>query len=80
MTFPIDSTASVPTPWYRQASKRVAAVATTGAACVSIISFLYSFGIVGRSEAHQTIGNLGVAWVGVRCDDHRQGWGDPRRH
>ena len=66
MTSPIDSTASAPTPWYRQASKRVAAVATTGAACVSIISFLYSFGIVGKSEAHQTIGNLGVAWVGVR--------------
>src|SRR4051812_29956739 len=57
---------SAPTPWYRQASKVVAAVATTGAACASIFSFLYSYGIVGKSEAHQTIGNLGVAWVGVR--------------
>ncbi|HKH91504.1 MAG TPA: Ig-like domain-containing protein [Gemmatimonadaceae bacterium] len=66
MTSPIHATASVPTPWYRQATKVVAAVATTGAACVSIISFLYSFGVVGKSEAHQTIGNLGVAWVGVR--------------
>jgi hypothetical protein len=54
------------TPWYRQATKLVAAGATTGAACVSIISFLYSFGVVGKSESHQTIGNLGVAWVGVR--------------
>ena len=66
MTSPIHSAAPAATPWYRQASKLVAAVATTGAACVSIFSFLYSFGIVGKSEAHQTIGNLGVAWVGVR--------------
>ena len=66
MTSPIDSAAPTATPWYRQASKVVAAVASTGAACVSIVSFLYSFGVVGKSEAHRTIGNLGVAWVGVR--------------
>jgi hypothetical protein len=57
---------SATTPWYRQASKLVAAVATTGAACASIFSFLYSYGVIGKSEAHQTVGNLGVAWVGVR--------------
>jgi hypothetical protein len=57
---------STVTPWYRQASKLVTAVASTGAACVSIFSFLYSYGILGKSEAHQTVGNLGVAWVGVR--------------
>ena len=66
MTIPVHSTASAPTPWYRQATKLVAAVATTGAASVSIFSFLYSFGVVGKSESHQTIGSLGVAWVGVR--------------
>jgi hypothetical protein len=66
MPSPIQSAASAATPWYRQATKLVAAGATTGAACVSIISFLYSFGVVGKSESHQTIGNLGVAWVGVR--------------
>ena len=66
MTSSVHSTASAPTPWYRQATKLVAAGATTGAACVSIISFLYSFGVVGKSESHQTIGNLGAAWVGVR--------------
>jgi hypothetical protein len=54
------------TPWYRQASKLVTAGASTGAACVSIFSFLYSFGIVGKSESHRTVGNLGVAWLGVR--------------
>src|SRR4051794_29661049 len=60
------STDSATTPWYRQASKLVVAAATTGAACVSIFTFLFSYGIIGKSEAHQTIGNLGVAWVGVR--------------
>jgi len=63
MTPPINPAA---TPWYRQASKLVTAVASTGAACVSIFTFLYSYGILGKSEAHQTVGNLGVAWVGVR--------------
>jgi hypothetical protein len=66
MTSPIDSTTRVVLPWYRQASKVVAAVATTGAACVSIFTFLFSYGILGKSESHQTVGNLGVAWVGVR--------------
>src|SRR5690242_20515434 len=56
----------VATPWYRQVSKVVTAIATTGAACVSIFTFLYSYGVLGKSEAHQTVGNLGVAWVGVR--------------
>ena len=66
MTPPAGSTTSSPTPWYRQASKLVTAGASTGAACVSIFSFLYSFGILGKSESHRTIGNLGVAWLGVR--------------
>jgi hypothetical protein len=57
---------AVATPWYRQVSKVVAAIATTGAACVSIFTFLYTYGVLGKSEAHQTVGNLGVAWVGVR--------------
>jgi hypothetical protein len=60
------SVAPTVTPWYRQASKLVTAGASTGAACVSIFSFLYSFGILGKSESHRTIGNLGVAWLGVR--------------
>ena len=66
MTSLLKSAPPAATPWYRQASKVVTAVASTGAACVSIVSFLYSFGIVGKSEAHRTIGALGVAWVGVR--------------
>jgi hypothetical protein len=48
--------------WYH-AGKGVAVAASTGAALVSIISALYSYGILGESESHQSIGNLGAAWV-----------------
>ena len=53
-------------PIIRHTGKLVTAAASTGAALVSIFSFLYSYGVIGRSESHQTIGNLGAAWVGVR--------------
>ena len=53
-------------PWFNNAGKVVAAAASTGAALVSVISFLFSYGVLGRSESHQTIGNLGAAWVGLR--------------
>ena len=43
--------------------KGVAVIASTGAALVSVISFLYSYGVIGEPEAHQSIGNLGAAWV-----------------
>ena len=54
-----------PLPRVRNAGKLVAAAASTGAAVVSILSFLYSYGVIGESESHKTIGTLGVAWVGV---------------
>lgn len=43
--------------------KVVAVAASTGAAIVSIISALYSYGMVGDPEAHQSFGNFGAAWV-----------------
>jgi hypothetical protein len=52
-------------PWYRNASKLVTAAASTGAALVSIFSFLYSFGVIGEPESHKTVGNFGAAWLGV---------------
>src|SRR5918999_4159256 len=52
-------------PWYRSASKLVTAIASTGAALVSIFSFLYSFGIVGEPESHKTVGTFGASWLGV---------------
>jgi adhesin/invasin len=53
-------------PLIHNAGKLVAMAASTGAALVSIISFLYSYGVIGKSDSHQTIGNLGAAWVGLR--------------
>lgn len=37
--------------------------ASTGAALISIITALFSYGLLGKSESHQSIGNLGAAWV-----------------
>lgn len=53
-------------PIIHNAGKLIAMAASTGAALVSIISFLYSYGVIGKSESHQTIGNLGATWVGLR--------------
>lgn len=44
----------------------VAAIASTGAAVVSLVSALYTYGVIGRAESHQSIGNFGAAWIGVR--------------
>src|ERR687893_1394721 len=52
-------------PWSRSASKLVRAIASTGAALVSIFSFLYSFGVIGEPESHKTVGSFGAAWLGV---------------
>lgn len=58
--------ASSTLPWYRQAPKVVAAAASTCAATVSVLSFLYSFGIVGKGATRNGVGSLGVAWVGLQ--------------
>src|SRR5215210_5483362 len=52
--------------WFRHAGKVMAVAASSGAALVSIFSALYSYGVIGSSESHQSIGNLGAAWVGLR--------------
>ncbi len=62
----VPSDAVRPGPWYTHIWKLVAAVASTGAALVSIFGALHSFGLIGHSDAHETIGNLGVTWVGIR--------------
>src|SRR5687768_69641 len=48
---------------FHGAGKIIAVVASTGAAIASIIATLYSYGMVGETEAHQSIGNIGAAWV-----------------
>jgi hypothetical protein len=52
--------------WFRLAWKSIALAASTGAALVTVFSALYSYGVVGKAESHQSIGNLGAAWVGLR--------------
>ena len=57
---------STPTSLFRQALKIIAVAASTGAALVTVFKALYSFGVIGEPESHETIGNLGAAWVGVK--------------
>jgi len=52
--------------WFKHAGKLVTIAASSGAALVSIFTALYSYGIIGSSESHQSIGNMGAAWVGLR--------------
>jgi hypothetical protein len=52
--------------WLRHVSRGVAVIASTGAALVSIVTALYSYGVIGNKESHQTIGNYGAAWVRLR--------------
>src|SRR3954467_10219245 len=49
--------------WVQHIGKSVAVLASTGAALVSIITALFSYGFLGKSESHQSIGNYGAAWV-----------------
>src|SRR2546423_14675251 len=54
------------TAWVKHTAKLVAVTASSGAALVSIFTALYSYGVIGQSESHQSIGNIGAAWVGLR--------------
>jgi hypothetical protein len=60
------ATAAKKSMWFRHVGKAVTLAASSGAALVSIFTALYSYGIIGHSESHQSIGNLGAAWVGLR--------------
>ncbi|MCY7380403.1 MAG: Ig-like domain-containing protein [Gemmatimonadaceae bacterium] len=50
----------------QKVGKIVALGASTGAALVTVVSALYSYGVIGKAESHNSIGNIGAAWVGVR--------------
>jgi hypothetical protein len=52
--------------WIKHMAKVVAVAASSGAALVSIFTALYSYGAIGHAESHQSIGNIGAAWVGLR--------------
>jgi Bacterial Ig-like domain (group 1)./Bacterial Ig-like domain (group 2). len=51
---------------FHKVGKVVALAASTGAALVTVVSALYSYGVIGKAESHNSIGNLGAAWVGLR--------------
>lgn len=52
--------------WIKHTAKIVAVAASSGAALVSIFTALYSYGVIGEAESHQSIGNIGAAWVGLK--------------
>jgi hypothetical protein len=52
--------------WIKHTAKVVAVAASSGAALVSILTALVSYGVIGQTESHQSIGNMGAAWVGLR--------------
>ena len=52
--------------WLQHVTKTVAVVASTGAAVVSILTALHSYGVIGHAESHQSLGNFGAAWVRLR--------------
>ena len=54
------------TQWFKHAGKLMTVAASSGAALVSIFTALYTYGVIGSSEAHQSLGNMGAAWVGLR--------------
>ena len=47
-------------------SRGVALIASAGAAVVSLVAGLYTYGIIGHRESHRTIGNIGAAWVRIK--------------
>lgn len=54
------------TQWFKHAGKLMTVAASSGAALVSIFTALYTYGVIGSSESHQSLGNMGAAWVGLR--------------
>jgi hypothetical protein len=47
-------------------AKTFAAVASTGAAVVSILSFLNGWGLLGTPSVREDVANMGVRWIGIR--------------
>ena len=46
--------------------KTIAAVASTGAAVVSILTALNAWGLLGTPIMRESVANLGVRWIGIR--------------
>ena len=46
--------------------KTFATLASSGAAIVSILTFLHSWGVIGTPDMRATVGAMGAKWIGVR--------------
>lgn len=46
--------------------KTFATLASSGAAIVSILTFLHSWGVIGTPDLRATVGAMGAKWIGVR--------------
>ena len=46
--------------------KTFATLASAGAALVSIVTFLHSWGVIGTPNVRATVGTIGARWIGVR--------------
>jgi hypothetical protein len=49
----------------KSAARIVVAAVSSAAALVSVLSFARSYGMIGSSPSHLTVGDIGAAWVGV---------------
>jgi hypothetical protein len=52
--------------WFHDVSKGVALTTSSAAAIISIVGALYTYGVIGHSASHKTIGNIGAAWVRLK--------------
>ncbi len=49
----------------KSAARVAVAAVSSAAALVSVLSFARTYGMIGSSASHLTVGDLGAAWVGV---------------
>ncbi len=49
----------------KSAARIVVAAVSSAAALVSVLSFARTYGMIGSSASHLTVGDIGAAWVGV---------------
>ena len=49
----------------KSAARIMVAAVSSAAALVSVLSFARTYGMLGSSASHLTVGDIGAAWVGV---------------
>ncbi|HEX2780099.1 MAG TPA: Ig-like domain-containing protein [Gemmatimonadaceae bacterium] len=49
----------------KSAGRILVASVSSAAALVSVLSFMRTYGMIGQTASHMTVGDIGAAWVGV---------------